>query len=110
MSSKGSESDWYAKAKADCIGKFVEYICYESGKLGMVVRAGEDVRLPDYRRELKVQGPVNEAIQSTQKTFKKLQEKVDPDWNSEPTGTARFVVTGRYTGLGAEARDEPDKV
>jgi hypothetical protein len=108
--SESSKDYGYAKEQTERIRKFVEHLCSQSRELGVAIRAEQEVRLPNNRRELEVQGPINEAIQSTEKTFKKLQEKVDPNWNSEPTGTARFVVTGRYTGFGTEAGDEPNKV
>ena len=110
MSSKSSESDWYAKAKADCIGKFVEYICDQSGKLGMAVRAEQDIRLPHHRREQQVQGPVNEAIQSTEEAPKKLQEEVDIDWDAVAARFTRPMEPDWYTGFGSEAGDKPDKV
>lgn len=107
---KNSNRTWYTKGENSFLEQFIEHLCRESRELGMAVRAGEDVRLPNYRRELEIQGSINEAIQSTQKTFEKLQEALDPNWNSEPTGTARFVVSGRYTGLGAEAGDKSNPI
>jgi hypothetical protein len=108
--SESSKDYGYAKEQTERIRKFVEHLCNESRELGVAARAEQEVRLPNHRRELEVQGPINEAIQSTEKTFKKLQEKVDSNWNSEPTGTARFVVSGRYTGFRTEAGDKPNEV
>ena len=107
---QGGEGDGDTQAKADSIGKFIEHLHNQSREFGVAVGMWENVRLPNHRREQSVQGPINEAIQSTEKTFKKLQEKVDSNWNSEPTGTARFVVTGRYTGFRTEAGDKPNEV
>ena len=107
---QSGEGDGDTQAKADSIRKFVEHLHNQSREFGVAVGMWENVRLPDHRRELEVQGPINEAIQSTEKTFKKLQEKVDSNWNSEPTGTARFVVSGRYTGFRTEAGDKPNEV
>ena len=107
---QGGEGDGDTQAKADSIRKFVEHLHNQSREFGVAVGMWENVRLPNHRRELEVQGSINEAIQSTQKTFEKLQEALDPNWNSEPTGTARFVVSGRYTGLGAEAGDKSNPI
>ena len=107
---QGGEGDGDTQAKADSIGKFIEHLHNQSREFGVAVGMWENVRLPNHRREQSVQGPVDETIQSTEETFKKLQEKVNPDWNSESTGTARFVVTGRYTGFRTEAGDKPNEV
>ena len=110
MSSKGSESDWYAKAKADCIGKFVEYLCDESRELGMAIRAEQGVRLPNHRRELEIQGSVDEKVQSTEEAPKEFQEEADIDWNAVAARFTRPMESDWYTGFGSEVGDKPNKV
>jgi hypothetical protein len=110
MSSESSKDHGYAKAKADCIREFVKYIFDESRKLGLVVRAGENVRLPNHRRELEVQGPIDEKVQSTKEAPKEFQEEADIDWNAVAARFTRPMESDWYTGFGPETGDKPDKV
>jgi hypothetical protein len=107
---QGGESNGYAKAEAVSIREFVEYICDESRKLGLVVRAEQEVRLPDYRRELEVQGSVNEKVQGTQEAPQIIQETINSYRYAISTGSARSLVPSWDIGFGATIGDKPDKV
>jgi hypothetical protein len=82
----------------------------ESREPSMAAGTEQEVRLSNSGREQSVQGLVNETIQSAEETFKKLQEKDNLNWNSEPTGTLRLMVSGRYSGSRTKTGDEPNKV
>lgn len=110
MSSKGSEGNGDTQAKADSIRKFIKNLCDESRKLGLAVRAGEEVRQPNHRRELEVQGPVHEKVQGIKEALEIFQAEVDIDWDAVAARFTRPMEPDWYTGLGPEAGDEPDKV
>lgn len=110
MSSKGSKSNGYTQAEAVSIREFVEYICDESRKLGLVVRAEQNVRQLDYRRELEVQRPKHEKVQGIKEALEVFQAEVDIDWDAVAARLTRPMEPGWYTGLGPEVGDEPNKV
>lgn len=107
---QSSQGDRDAKTEADSIGKFIEHLCDESRELGMAVRAEQDIRLPNHRREQSVQGSIDKTIQGTEETFKKLQEKDNPDWNALSAELARLVESSWHLRFRTKAGDEPDKV
>ena len=61
-------------------------------------------------KRVTAQAALSELTGSVPAPLSKLRDQVDSNWNSEPTGTARFVVTGRYTGFRTEAGDKPNEV
>jgi hypothetical protein len=70
--SESSKDYRYAQEQTERIRKFVEHLCSESRELGMAIRAEQEFRLSDNRREQQIQGSINETIQSLKKAFKKL--------------------------------------
>jgi len=107
---QGGESDGDTEAKADSIRKFIKHLCDQSREFSVVVRTEEGVRLSYHRREQSVQGSGNEAIQSTEETPKKFQEKVDSNWDTVAARFTRPMEPGWHFRLRPEAGDEPNKV
>jgi hypothetical protein len=107
---QSSEGDGDSKTKTDLIREYVEYICSQSRKLGMAVRAEQKVRLPDYRRIKSFQGFKHKKVQSIKEALKVFQAKVDINWDAVSSRLTRSVEPGRYTGLGGTSGDEPNKV
>ena len=83
---------------------------YKPREPSVAIGAEPDVRLPNHRRELEVQGLVNETIQSAEEAFKKFQEKNYPNGYPDPAELARLVVASRNTRLRPKTGDEPNQV
>ena len=62
------------------------------------------------RRKLAIQRLQYETLQSLEKTFKNVSKARDIDWDTNTTGSVRFVGTGRYLGFGTETRDKPNEI
>lgn len=107
---QGGEGDGDTQAKADSIGKFIEHLHNQSREFGVAVGMWENVRLPNHRRELEVQGPVHEKVQGIKEALEIFQAEVDIDWDAVAARFTRPMEPDWYTGLGPEAGDEPNKV
>jgi hypothetical protein len=107
---QGSEGDGDTEAKADSVRKFIKHLCDQSREFSVAVRAGEEVRLPNHRREQPIQRSEHEKVQSTQEAPKDFQEEVDIDWDAVAARFTRPMEPSWYTGFGPEAGDEPNKV
>jgi len=110
QTSQGDEGDGFTEEQAECIRKFIEHLCDESGKLGMATGAEQGVRLSYYRRKQPIQGSVNEKVQGTEEAPQIIQETINSYRYAISTGSARSLVPSGYIGFGATIGDKPDKV
>ena len=104
------QSDGDTKAKGRIISEYIRRICDQSRELGMALRAGQTVRLPNSGRELSLQGLINEAVQSVKETPKVVQKTTYPNWDTKSTRSLRLMVSGRHLGFRTKAGDEPNEV
>jgi len=107
---QGGEGNGDTNSTVGSVEEFFGRVRDKFRELDVVAGSEPEVRLPNLRRVKSVQRPKHKKVQSTQEAPKIFQKKIDPNWNSEPTGTARFVVAGRYIRSWGTAGDKPDKI
>ena len=112
MPFKAGKDLGYTKAEIRGIEKFLKHLHNELGEYGLVIRTarGEEIQIPYLRRELEVEGSIDETVQDNQEVSKTIQSKNHINWNPYPTGYGRFMVPSWDIGLGSEIRDEHNEV
>jgi len=107
---QSGEGDGGTEAKARLIEQYIGRLCDESRELGLAIRAEQEVRLPNHRREQPIQRPEHEKVLDIKEALEVFQAEVDIDWDAVAARFTRPMEPSWYTGFGTEAGDEPDKV
>ena len=112
MPFKTGKSLGYTKAEVRGIEKFLEHLYNEFGEYGLVIRTagGQEIQVPYLRRELKVEGSVDKAIQSIKKVPETIYTTFNFDGYTVTTGHGGLMGASRDLGLGSEIRDEHNEV
>jgi hypothetical protein len=112
MPYKSGKDLGYTKAEIRGIEKFLKHLYNEFGEYGLVIRTagGEEIQVPYIRRELALEGSVDKAIQNLKEAPEAIYASFNFDGYAVTAGNGGLVGASRDTGLGAEIRDEPDKV
>jgi hypothetical protein len=94
------------------VEEFFEYIRCKSRKFDVAMRTARDEQIqePNHRREQPIQRSIDQTIQSSKETSKKLQSTYYPYWYANTTGSSGSMVPGWHLGFGPTLGNKPNQV